>query len=148
MTADSTLIARVAVGAGLSFIVGFEREVRGASAGDRTFSIVGVSAGAVSAAVAPLAPNAIAGVLTGVGFIGGGLVIRGGEGTVRGITTAAAIFACTAIGIVAGIGHQLLALFIAGLVLLLLEFPYVPMLNRLDGRRYRRPPKVGDPPAE
>jgi len=52
-TPETALIARVAVGVGLSFAVGFEREVRGAAAGDRTFSIVGVSAAGVSAAWCP-----------------------------------------------------------------------------------------------
>ncbi|MDQ2727360.1 MAG: MgtC/SapB family protein [Actinomycetota bacterium] len=141
VASEGVLIARVAVGVGLSFAVGFEREVRGASAGDRTFSVVGISAAAVAAAVVTVAPNAIAGVLTGVGFIGAGLVFRAGEGTVRGVTTASAIFACTAIGVVAGTGHLLLAVFVAAVVLLLLELPYVPVLNRLDGSRYRRPPK-------
>lgn len=136
---EAALIARVAVGVGLSFAIGFEREVRGASAGDRTFSIVGISAAAVSAAVVSIAPNAIAGLLTGVGFIGGGLVFRSGQGTVRGITTAAAIFACTSVGIVAGTGRLLVALFTAGLVVVLLELPHVPLLSRLDGHRYRRP---------
>jgi len=87
--------------------------------------------------VVSIAPNAIAGVLTGVGFIGGGLVFRGAQETVRGITTAAAIFACTAIGVVAGTGRLILALFMAAVVLALLEVSNVPLLRRLDGRRYQ-----------
>lgn len=94
-----------------------------------------------------IAPNAVAGVLTGVGFIGGGLVFRSGQGTVRGITSAAALFACTAIGLVAGTGRLLLALFVTGLVLVLLEIPSIPLLKYLDGRRYRAPPDDEAPGA-
>lgn len=74
--------------------------------------------------------------MTGVGFIGAGLVLRGGQGMIRGVTSAAAIFAATGIGIVAGTGHPWLAVFVALLTLLDLELRYLPVLNRLDAHRY------------
>jgi putative Mg2+ transporter-C (MgtC) family protein len=59
------MIGRIAVAFGLSFAVGFEREVRGGAAGDRTFALIGTAAAAIGAIA--VARNAIAGVVTGVG---------------------------------------------------------------------------------
>lgn len=133
---ELVLCGRVALAFALCFAVGFERALRGAPAGDRTFALVGTAAAAVSAVTVGPAPQAIGGVVTGVGFIGAGLVLRGHHGAIRGVTSAAAIFAATGIGIVAGTGHAWLALFVTLLVLVDLELRYVPGLNRLDADRY------------
>src|SRR3954447_18435644 len=112
------VFADVALAFALSFLVGFEREVRGAPAGDRTYALVGTGAAAVTVVTANNSPQAIAGVLTGVGFIGAGLVFRGGQGILKGITSAATIFAVTAIGIVAGYGREWMAVGVTALVLI------------------------------
>src|SRR5437016_46739 len=125
-------IAHLTLAFGLTYLLGFERDLRGSPAGDRTFSLIGVG----SAIVAVLAkegnaPNALAGVITGVGFIGAGVVFRPGFGglrdqraavmdTVKGVTTAATIFAAAAIGAAAGFGRLALACGGTALVLLAL----------------------------
>jgi putative Mg2+ transporter-C (MgtC) family protein len=134
---DWDLLLRVALAFGLTFAIGFEREIRGGQAGDRTYSLVGMAAAAISAiAVTKGAGNAIAGVVTGVGFIGGALVFRGEEGVLRGITSASAVLATAAVGVVAGAGYPILALGVAGGVLLSLELRYLPGLCYFDARRY------------
>jgi putative Mg2+ transporter-C (MgtC) family protein len=133
---DLVLFGRVGLAFVLCYSVGFERALRGAFAGDRTFSLVGTAAAAVSAVTVGPAPQAIGGVMTGVGFIGAGLVLRGDRGMIRGMTSAAAIFAATGIGIVAGTGHYWLALFVTLLTILDLELRYTPVLNRLEAHRY------------
>ena len=133
---DLVLFGRVGLAFLLCYAVGFERALRGAAAGDRTFSLVGTAAAAMTAVTVGPAPQAIGGVVTGVGFIGAGLVLRGGMGMVRGMTSAAAIFAATGIGVVAGAGHYWLALFVTLLTLLDLELRYVPFLSRLEAHRY------------
>jgi putative Mg2+ transporter-C (MgtC) family protein len=134
--ADLVLLGRVALAALLSFIIGFEREVRGAAAGDRTYALIGIAAAAVTATTVHVSPQAIAGVITGVGFVGAGLVFRAGQGTLRGITSAATIFAVSGIGVVAGTGHALLSALIAAMVLLDLEVRHIPLLRAFDARRY------------
>lgn len=134
--ADVLLFYRIAVGALLSFVLGFEREVRGAPAGDRTYSLVGVSAAAVTAVTIHASPQAVAGVITGIGFVGAALVFRTRGGTLRGVTSAATIFAVAAIGIVAGAGHLVLAALTTAFVLLVLELRNIPLLRLLDSRRY------------
>lgn len=73
------------------------------------------------------APNAV----TGVGFIGAGLTFRQSikaHEVVRGVTTAASILAAAAIGAAAGEGLFLVAAAATGLVLLVLEIRYLPVL--------------------
>jgi putative Mg2+ transporter-C (MgtC) family protein len=130
------LLARVGVGFGLSYVLGFERQLRGAVAGDRTFSVVGTAATAVTAVAAVNAPQAVAGVLTGIGFIGAGVVFKGRTGSVHGVTTAATLFAVAGMGIVIGYGYLLPALIMAAILLFLLELPNVPLLRRIDARTY------------
>jgi putative Mg2+ transporter-C (MgtC) family protein len=132
------LVARVALAFGLSFVIGFERQLRGGPAGDRTYGLVGTAAGVVAAVgVTKASPQAIAGVVTGVGFIGGALVFRQGpEQMLRGLTSAAAVFATAAIGIAAGAGYAWLAIVTTVVALLVLELRYLPALRYLDARRY------------
>jgi putative Mg2+ transporter-C (MgtC) family protein len=86
--------------------------------------------------MAKFSPRAIAGVITGVGFIGAGFVFHGEGGLVRGITTAGAVFAIAGVGIVVGSGRLALGCLSAALVLLVPELRNIPGLRRLDARRY------------
>ncbi|MHB8511790.1 MAG: MgtC/SapB family protein [Actinomycetota bacterium] len=130
------LVGRVALSFVFGFAIGWEREVRGAQAGDRTFTLVSMASAAIVGVFEFISPNAVAGLVTGVGFIGGGLVMRQ-EGTIKGITTAATIWAVSAIGAVTGAGHYLLALALSILTLIVLEFRYIPILLALDARRHQ-----------
>jgi len=151
---DAVDFGRVMVAFALSFVIGFERELRGSAAGDRTYALVGTGAAALTAVTARLSPQAIAGAVTGIGFIGAGLVFREGVRNIRGITSAACIFAVAALGIVSGTGHLLLAVLVAVVILADLEIRNVPLLNRLDARRYQgrvrddMAPPEGMPPGD
>ena len=122
--------------------------MRGSSAGDRTFSLIGAGAAVLTATVGRDSPQAIAGLITGVGFIRGGVVFQGSEGMVKGITTAASVFAVACVGVVAGSGRLFLATLTTALILVVLELPYVPVLKLLDTRRYQhRTMSDDDPPS-
>jgi putative Mg2+ transporter-C (MgtC) family protein len=132
-------VGHLAAAVGMTYALGFERAVRGATAGDRVFSLIGAGAGVVGIIATHGAPNALAGAITGVGFIGGGLVFRQAVGrnhVVVGLNTAAAIFAAAAIGAAAGQGRLLVAGAATLLALLVLEIRHVRVLNMLDGRRW------------
>ncbi|MEY2422778.1 MAG: putative Mg2+ transporter-C (MgtC) family protein [Acidimicrobiaceae bacterium] len=135
---ERLMLEHIALAFALSFAIGFERGVRGTPAGDRTYALVGTGAAAVTAVTLIASPQAIAGVLTGIGFIGGGLVFRGEGGMLKGITSAATIFAVAAIGIVAGAGHSWMAIGVTAMVLVDLELRQIPILKHLDARRYNR----------
>jgi len=135
-TSDLPLLVRIVVGFLLAYLFGFERQLRGSVAGDRTFSMVGAAAAAVTAVAAKSSPQAIAGIVTGVGFIGGGVVFHGQMGIIRGVTTAATVFAAAGIGIVVGYGHLLLGVITTALLLLTLELQHIPFLRWLDASTY------------
>jgi putative Mg2+ transporter-C (MgtC) family protein len=127
----------VLAAAGLTYLVGFERDLRRAGAGERVFALIGIGAGIVGVLATHGAPAALTGALTGVGFIGAGLLFRQERAEfVRGLTTAAAILASVAIGAAAGEGQLLLAVVGTAVTLLVLEGRYIPMLRLLDARRW------------
>jgi putative Mg2+ transporter-C (MgtC) family protein len=132
---DLHLFARVAIGCAVAFVFGFERQLRGSPAGDRTFILIGGAATAVTAVAGRSSPQAIAGILTGLGFIGAGLVITAGN-KVPGLTSAASVFAVAGIGIVIGYNHIFLGLFLAALLLFVLEIEHIPGVRYLDAHTY------------
>jgi len=95
----------------LAFLIGWNREREDRSAGLRTFPLVAVAAcGFVQATegLAAAEPEAMAriveGVITGIGFIGGGAILKGG-GEVHGTATAASLWATGAIGVAVGLAN-------------------------------------------
>jgi putative Mg2+ transporter-C (MgtC) family protein len=129
------------VAVALTYLLGFERDLRGAPTGDRVFALVGAGSGVMGIIAAHGAPNVLAGAITGIGFLGGGLVYRqafGSQQVVKGMTTAAAIFAAAAIGASAGQGRLLIAGVATALSLLVLEIRHVSVLSLLDGRHWAR----------
>lgn len=103
--------------------IGLNRFLRHKSAGTRTHAIVALGAAMVALAgdrtVDVEATSRIAqGVLTGVGFIGAGVIMRHGHTHIQGLTTAASVWACAIYGIACGMGD--LAVAVTGLALALL----------------------------
>lgn len=133
----------------LCWAIGFERELRGSAAGDRTFALVGIGSAVIGYLALDNAPNALAGVVTGIGFLGAGVIIHGSNepqdasarngslGGVRGVTTAATIFLAAAVGAAAGQGQLLLATFATLISMLLLEVRHLRILRFFDGRHWR-----------
>lgn len=134
---DLELAARLGLALVLCGAIGLEREIRGQVAGLRTHVLVGmgaalftlISAYGLSAFVqgneaggfvTTVDPTRIAAqIVAGIGFLGAGAIIRQGF-TVRGLTTAAALWIVAAIGMAAGAGYYLGALLTTGGVLLAL----------------------------
>jgi putative Mg2+ transporter-C (MgtC) family protein len=133
------LFGRAALAALLGFVIGLEREYRGKAAGDRTFALLAFAAAAITGiGVEVFGPDGtsrvIQGVVTGVGFLGAGLIIRGSQTHVRGLTTAAGSWAVTAVAILVGTGAYLAAGLGTALILLILEFDAIPALRRIHER--------------
>ena len=139
MTASGADAAHLVVAVALTYLLGFERDLRGSAAGDRVFALVGAGSGVIGIIAAHGAPNVLAGAITRIGFIGGGLVIHealGKQQVIRGITTAAAIFSAAAIGAAAGQGRLLVAVVATALSLFVLEIRHIKVLSMLDGQRW------------
>jgi putative Mg2+ transporter-C (MgtC) family protein len=121
------LFLKVLMAGMLGFIVGLERELMGSAAGDRTFSLVAIGSALfttlafeVFGAASGNDPGRVAAnVLTGVGFLGGGMILKDG-GTIRGLTTAAGIWAMAAVGMAVGAERYVLAVLTTGLIMVVL----------------------------
>ncbi|MPZ13099.1 MAG: MgtC/SapB family protein [Chloroflexi bacterium] len=118
-----------------------ERELAGREAGDRTFSLVtmgtalftGVSMVVFGQVDPDPATRVIANILTGVGFLGAGMIVRGAGG-VRGLTTAAGIWVMAAVGMAVGLGLYLVAGLTSVVVFVVFRSKQI-----LDVRRMREP---------
>jgi putative Mg2+ transporter-C (MgtC) family protein len=137
----------LALGAGA--LIGLERSYHGRAAGFRTYALVCVSS-AILIVATSLPPEWLAtgargmltndpsrvvqGIMTGIGFLGAGVIVREGF-SVRGLTTAASIWVTAAIGILIGSG-----LFIPGAVATLVTVgvlsAFRPLEDRLPTQRY------------
>jgi putative Mg2+ transporter-C (MgtC) family protein len=127
------LYVRLVVAAGLGGAIGLERELRDQPAGFRTHTLValgsclfalisafGVDALLAEGGAARSDPTRIAAqIVSGIGFLGAGAILRYGT-TVRGLTTAASLWVVAAIGMAAAFGAYLLSLTTAALTLVAL----------------------------
>ena len=125
---DVDMVLRLVVAALLCSIVGWERELADKPAGFRTLGLVGLGSALFAVLSSEAFPGAdvptrlAAGVVTGVGFLGAGTIIRTGV-NVRGLTTAASIWAVSAVGLSIGFGFYPIAIAGAVLSLFILHFP-------------------------
>lgn len=138
---DVQLAGRIAFGALMGYCIGWEREWRGSKAGNRTFALVALSAAAFTAigdAYFPAtAEKIMAGIVSGVGFLGAGLIFKSEDG-VFGLTTAASLWAVAALGAIAGTGHLMLSLSIMLLSVFVLEVENIPLLKHFDAVTHGR----------
>ena len=142
---DIELGQRLLLAAVLGGMLGFERELRQKSAGLRTNILIAVGAALFTVmsyemAEGPVAdPSRIAAqIVTGIGFLGAGAIMRTGSG-VQGLTTAATVWVNAAVGVAAGGGEYRLACIATGVTLLalLLLHPVEGLIDRRVGKRRR-----------
>lgn len=138
-------IARLALAALLGFVIGLEREAAGQSAGERTHALVALGSATFALLSLTAFPNAdtarvAAGVVTGLGFLGAGMILKDAGGRIHGLTTAAGIWVVGAIGLAIGSGMYLVGLICAIVTALVL---FSERLLRLGERLARQRSKKG-----
>ena len=138
---DGELIQRLLLAAVLGGVLGVEREVRQKAAGLRTNILIAIGSALFTLMSYELAdaagadPGRIAAqIVTGIGFLGAGAIIRR-DGDIHGLTTAATIWVNAAVGVAAGGGEFHLALIATGvtLIVLLMLHPLESMIDRRFG---------------
>ncbi len=131
------ILGRLAFAAVLGGLIGLERELRGYPAGIRTMALITMGAMLFTDVSQILGGDdrVAAGIVTGIGFLGAGVIFREGY-TVRGITTAATIWASAAIGM--AIGRELYLVAGLGTVLVFAVLEMRPITRRVDDAIRRR----------
>jgi putative Mg2+ transporter-C (MgtC) family protein len=132
MVSEIQTVYRLLLAAALSGAIGFEREVHGRAAGLRTHILVCLGSTLIMLTSlhifdiyidrVPLDPARIAAnVVAGIGFLGAGTIIRSGS-SIKGLTTAASIWAVAGIGLAVGCGYYLGAVVTTVIILTTLLF--------------------------
>jgi putative Mg2+ transporter-C (MgtC) family protein len=135
-------VGQIFLAFGLTSLVGLERDFRGKSAGLRTHSIVGMTSALILQVgkygfsdvlydgMVVLDPSRIAAqIVSGISFLGAGLIITRHK-AIRGLTSAASIWAAAAIGMAAGSGLWIISLVVTGLHFVIL-LVFSPLKKRL-----------------
>ncbi|HXB03944.1 MAG TPA: MgtC/SapB family protein [Candidatus Angelobacter sp.] len=128
----------------LGLALGVEREYRGHPAGLKTISLIAVGAcmfsgvGLLPGAITGVDPTRIAAqIVTGVGFLGAGAILRQGD-NVHGLTTAAMIWVAASVGMAVGFGYITVAVFATFIVLVMLVALRPIEMRFFRGRKNRR----------
>jgi len=132
---DIDILLRIVIAAVAGGIIGFERKKVNKPAGIRTLMLVSVGAAlftiiSVHAFTDGDPSKIIAGIVTGIGFLGAGTIFRA-ENQVKGLTTAASMWAVAAIGITAGLGEYTLMVIATILVYLILQLNKIKALREI-----------------
>src|SRR6185437_14693501 len=129
--------ARIVIAFLLGALIGWERERHGISAGVRTYGAISLGAcvfGVLSISIVGADPSRIAAqIVTGIGFLGGGVIFRQGD-YVSGLTTAATLWATAAVGLAVSFGLYLISLLTSLLLFLLLYLPRLPWWKKITGK--------------
>ncbi|MGZ8289775.1 MAG: MgtC/SapB family protein [Telluria sp.] len=142
VTANILILLNMAGALALGLVVGYERSYHGRAAGMRTYGLVCMASAALmavagnpdswfagqhAAVYSQVDPTRVMqGIVTGIGFLGAGVIMREGF-SISGLTTAASIWASSAIGIMVGVG-----LYLAAIGLAVLSAGIMIYLSRLE----------------
>jgi len=126
------VVARLGAAVLVGGIIGLNREIRHKSAGLRTQALVSLGSATATLVISELAAvgdtfdtsavsRVMQGVLTGIGFLGAGVILHDRQdGQIQGLTTAASIWVSCTLGLACGVGFWHLALAVMGLALAVL----------------------------
>jgi putative Mg2+ transporter-C (MgtC) family protein len=117
---EFTIIVRILGAVAIGAVIGFERTFHGRPAGFRTHSLVCLASALLMImavyqdrwlgdSIAPEPTRVAQGIMTGIGFLGAGMIFKESF-TVRGLTTAASVWVTAAIGILIGVGFWFAAI--------------------------------------
>jgi putative Mg2+ transporter-C (MgtC) family protein len=153
LSGNGEIAVRLGAALILGSALGLNRDLHGKPAGLRTHALVSI--GAAVAAIVSLGlpgesrsmdPNAISrvvqGILTGMGFLGAGVIMRDPNGHVTGLTTAATIWLCAVLGVACGLGYWSVLGIAIGLTAIALTFggPVEHFAERLFKGKRSKPP--------
>jgi putative Mg2+ transporter-C (MgtC) family protein len=131
------------------YLIGVERELRGKPAGISTHILV-ISGAAmfsfISSVVDPASKTRVAAqIVTGVGFLGAGMILKGENGAVTNLTTAASVWLAAGIGMALGFNLYFLALIGTLVALIVPRIPHVKRMKPKNGNSKKNEPETSFP---
>ncbi|WP_160724358.1 MgtC/SapB family protein [Bacillus sp. USDA818B3_A] len=154
-SSDVDILIKLGISAVFGLIIGLERELKRKPVGLKTslvISVVSCLLTIVSIQSAYMFPNTndvritmdplrlAAQIVSGIGFLGAGVILRRGNDSISGLTTAAMIWGAAGIGIAVGAGFYIEAF--AGVALLIISVELVPFLMKLFGPKQLREKEI------
>lgn len=139
------IVLRLGVATLASGAIGLNRDLRGKPIGLRTLGMVGLATALIVLIASPASLEAgqlsdatsrvVQGILTGIGFLGAGVIVHGDQHKVKGLTSAACVWFTACIGVVCGLGHWRLVgiAFVIALLLLMFGGPLERTVHRVFG---------------
>lgn len=155
MDINIDFLLKIGISAGLGLIIGLEREIKRKPVGLKTslvISIVSCLLTIISIEAAYKFPGSDqvniqmdplrlpAQIVSGIGFLGAGVILRRGNDSISGLTTAALIWGAGGIGIAVGAGYYIEALI--GVALLLISVKFIPIFMSMIGPRQLREKEI------
>lgn len=130
-----TILLRAGLAALLGFLIGWERKALGAPIRARATALAAATSAALVAMTQMYYPEetarVVAGIITGIGFLGAGAILRSSSGEVSGHTTAASLWAMSALGMAVGSGHEVLGILLALVLYTTIAISDWPLLTQL-----------------
>ena len=134
MTEYSEIFLRLILATLAGGLIGLEREIVHRPAGVRTHMLVSLGSALFALVTIEQLPNEaariIAGIATGIGFLGAGTIFKAKD-EVHGLTTAASVWAVAAVGLSIGFGYYLMMLIATMLILIILQLNKLEFFRRL-----------------
>jgi putative Mg2+ transporter-C (MgtC) family protein len=139
------IVLRLGVATLASGAIGLNRDLHGKPIGLRTLGMVGLatalivliasSASLEAGQLSDATSRVVQGILTGIGFLGAGVIVHGDQHKVKGLTSAACVWFTACIGVVCGLGHWRLVgiAFVIALLLLMFGGPLERTVHRVFG---------------
>ncbi len=149
---DLQMIIKLCISAVLGLIIGLEREIKRKPVGLKTSLVISIvsclltivsiesaynAKGSVFGVTVTMDPLRLAAqIVSGIGFIGAGVILRRGNDSISGLTTAALIWGAGGIGITVGAGFYMEA--ITGVILLIISVEWLPLLfSHIGPKKFR-----------
>jgi len=135
MIVDPEILLRLVIAAVVGGIIGYERKIASKPAGIRTLMLISVGSALFTivgvTTLANIDPSKIiAGIVTGIGFLGAGTIFKSKD-TVSGLTTAASMWAVAGLGLAAGLGEYVLMTTATILVIIILQLNKIRFLREV-----------------
>jgi putative Mg2+ transporter-C (MgtC) family protein len=139
---EITIILRTNLAVLLGLAIAWERKASGAPVRGKSIVLATMTCAALTATSIQVygdeAARVVAGIVTGIGFLGAGMILRSATGEVHGQTSAAGLWTMSLVGITVGSGHEILGILLTIMAYVIMAWDDWPLVNRLKQRLARR----------